>query len=76
MLLMKGVIIMKNDITNLSSNLPDLLRNSSFHVDLSGWPAAVAVISMCVAYAIVGGLQAVHQKAANNQQFTRVTGDT
>lgn len=55
---------MDSCITQAVDSIPSLIRNTYLNVNLSGWPAAAAVIAICGSGVIIYALRITHHKKA------------
>lgn len=59
---------MRNDIVEFASNTQELFRNTHLQFTLSGWPAAVALITICLSGVAVYGLNCYTTTVTSQQK--------
>ena len=47
---------MRNDIAEFTSNTPELFKNTHLHFTLTGWPASITIIAICLSGVAIYGI--------------------
>lgn len=57
---------MENEIMDMREDTSEMMRNTSVSIDLSGWPAAVAIVAVCLSGVAIYGIDAWYKVNCNS----------